>query len=44
MVGESVPAFVDRETILARLLTLDERYRQAAELAVSWLRSLKTSN
>jgi hypothetical protein len=37
-------ALVDRETILTRLLTVDERYRQAAELAASWLRSLKTSN
>jgi len=37
-------ALVDRETIFTRLLTVDERYRQAAELAASWLRSLKTSN
>jgi hypothetical protein len=37
-------ALVDRETILTRLLTVDERYRQAAELAASWLRSLKTGN
>jgi hypothetical protein len=35
---------VDRETIFARLLTVNERYRQAAELAASWLRSLKTSS
>ena len=35
---------VDREIILARLLTVNERYRQAAELAASWIRSLKTSN
>jgi hypothetical protein len=37
-------ALVDRKIILARILTVDERYRQAAELAASWLRSLKTSN
>ena len=37
-------ALVDRETVLTRLLTVDERYRQAAVLAASWLRSLKTSN
>jgi hypothetical protein len=37
-------ALVDRETILTRLPTVDERYRQAAELAASWLRSLKASN
>jgi hypothetical protein len=37
-------ALVDRRTILSRLLTVDERYRRAAELAASWLRSLKTTN
>jgi hypothetical protein len=31
---------VDRKTILARLSGVDERYRPAAEVAVSWLRSL----
>jgi hypothetical protein len=36
-------ALVDRETILSRLTTMDERYRPAAELAASWLRSLETS-
>jgi hypothetical protein len=36
-------ALLDRETILTRLTTVDERYRQAAELAASWLRSLETS-
>jgi hypothetical protein len=33
-------ALVDRETILARLASVDERYRRAAEVASSWLRSL----
>jgi hypothetical protein len=33
-------ALVDRETILTRLATVDERYRSAAEQADSWLRSL----
>ena len=33
-------ALVDRETILSRLASLDERYRRAAEVATSWLRSL----
>jgi hypothetical protein len=33
-------ALVNRETILARLATVDDRYRGAAELAGSWLRSL----
>ncbi len=37
-------ALVDRESILSRLRTVDERYRQAAELTASWLRSLQTSN
>jgi hypothetical protein len=37
-------ALVDRETILSWLTAVDERYRQAAELAASWLRSLETSN
>jgi hypothetical protein len=35
-------ALVDRETILSRLTAIDERYRRAAELAASWLRSLET--
>jgi uncharacterized nucleotidyltransferase DUF6036 len=35
-------ALVDRQTILARLATVDERYRRAAERAASWLRSLET--
>jgi len=33
---------VDRETILARLRTVDERYRSAAKHASCWLRSLET--
>ena len=33
-------ALVDRETILSRLASVDERYRRAAEVATSWLRSL----
>jgi hypothetical protein len=37
-------ALVDRKAILSRLPTVDERYGRAAELAASWLRSLKTSN
>jgi hypothetical protein len=32
-------ALVDRETILSRLPTVDERYRRAAEMAASWLES-----
>lgn len=35
-------ALVDRETILTRLTAVDERYRPAAELASSWLRSFET--
>jgi hypothetical protein len=35
---------VDPETILSRLTTVDERYRRAAEVAASWLRSLKSAN
>jgi hypothetical protein len=35
-------ALVDRETILARLTAVDERYRPAAKRAISWLRSLET--
>jgi hypothetical protein len=34
---------VDRETILARLATVDERHHRAAERAGSWLRSLTTT-
>lgn len=34
---------IDRETILARLATVDERHRRAAERAGSWLRSLETT-
>jgi hypothetical protein len=34
---------VDREIILTRLATVDERHRRAAERADSWLRSLKTT-
>ena len=33
-------ALVNRETILSRLASVDERYRPAAEVATSWLRSL----
>ena len=33
-------ALVDRKTILTRLSAVDERYRPAAEVAASWLRSL----
>ena len=33
-------AHVNRETILSRLASVDERYRPAAEVATSWLRSL----
>jgi len=33
-------ALVDRKTILTRLSGVDERYRPAAEMAASWLRSL----
>jgi hypothetical protein len=33
-------ALVDRKTILTRLSGVDERYRPAAEVAASWLRSL----
>jgi hypothetical protein len=35
-------ALIDRDTILTRLTTVDERYRSAAEHAGSWLRSLET--
>ncbi len=35
---------VDRETILIRLATVDERCRGAAEQAGSWLRSLETGS
>jgi hypothetical protein len=35
-------ALVDRETVLTRLATTDERYRGAAERAGSWLESLET--
>jgi hypothetical protein len=34
---------INRETILARLPTVDERYRRAAERADSWLRSLEST-
>jgi len=34
---------IDRETILTRLTTVDERHRKAAERAGSWLRSLETT-
>jgi hypothetical protein len=37
-------ALVDRETILTRLPTVDQRYRRAAEMAATWLRSLKAGN
>jgi hypothetical protein len=37
-------ALTDRATILARLPAVDERYRGAAELAASWLRSRKAGN
>jgi hypothetical protein len=37
-------ALVDRETILSRLTAVDERYRRAAEVAASWLRSLETGS
>jgi hypothetical protein len=37
-------ALVDRQSILTRLATVDERYRRAAEQAESWLRSLETGN
>jgi len=37
-------ALVDRQTILTRLDTVDERYLGAAELAGSWLRSLEPGN
>jgi hypothetical protein len=37
-------ALVDRETILTRLVTVDERYYGAAEQAGSWLRSLQTGS
>jgi hypothetical protein len=33
---------VDRETIMARLTTVDEHYRSAAERASSWLRSVSS--
>jgi hypothetical protein len=32
-------ALIDRKTILTRLNPVDERYRPAAEVAASWLRS-----
>ena len=35
-----VAALVDSETIVSRLASVDERYRPAAEVATSWLRSL----
>jgi hypothetical protein len=35
-------ALVDRETILSRLTTVEERHRPAAEVAAPWLRSLAT--
>jgi hypothetical protein len=34
---------IDRDIILTRLATVDERHRGAAERAGSWLRSLKTT-
>lgn len=34
---------IDRETILIRLTTVDERHRKAAERASSWLRTLETT-
>ena len=34
---------IDRETILTRLTTVDERHRKAAERAGSWLRTLETT-
>jgi hypothetical protein len=37
-------ALVDRETILCRLTAVDERYRRTADLAATWLRSLKAGN
>jgi hypothetical protein len=37
-------ALVDRQTILTRLATVDERYRRAAEQASSWIRSLGIGN
>jgi hypothetical protein len=37
-------ALVDRETILSRLASVDERYQRAAEVAASWLRSLETAS
>ena len=37
-------ALVDRQAILIRLATVDERYRAAAEQAGSWLQSLETGN
>jgi hypothetical protein len=33
-------SLVDRDTIHSRLASVDERYRPAAEVATSWLRSL----
>ena len=33
-------SLVDRDTIHSRLACVDERYRPAAEVATSWLRSL----
>jgi hypothetical protein len=34
---------IDRETILARLATVDERFSRAGERAASWLQSLETT-
>jgi hypothetical protein len=34
---------IDRKTVLTRLATVDQRHREAAERADSWLRSLKTT-
>jgi hypothetical protein len=33
-------SLVDRDTIHSRRASVDERYRPAAEVATSWLRSL----
>jgi hypothetical protein len=33
-------SLVDRDTIHSRLASVDQRYRPAAEVAASWLRSL----
>ena len=37
-------ALVDRDIILTRLPTVDQRYRAAAKVAAAWLRSLKASD